>query len=345
MSDRTAPATIAFGIAAVAAAAGVAVGCGTRGGERVGHAAAPATRPTSEPGVQVRAIRYTAHNGRRRLAYVLLPAWYGPDRHPPLPLVISPHGRGANGRSNAAFFGNLPAVGGFAVVSPDGMGRSMRLFSYGYPGQVDDLARLPRVIERALPWLRIDDARIYALGSSMGGQEAALLVARHPRLLAGAAVMDAVTDLARRYRQLAALPCGARCLRRFPGGYGRNLQANLRRETGGTPASQPAAYAARSALAQARSIASSGVRVQLWWSSRDRIVFDQRHQTGALYRALRRLAPCAPVSAYRGEWAHSHELRASALLPFALADFGLLPRPRRPLPATVEHTPRPACEV
>jgi len=341
VSARTAPTTVALGLAAVAVvAAGLAVGCG-----RVDRASTPTTRPTEGTAVRIRTIRYTAHNGRRRLAYVLLPAWYGPDRHPPLPLVISPHGRGANGRSNAAFFGNLPAAGGFAVVSPDGMGRSMKLFSYGYPGQVDDLARLPRVVERALPWLRIDHARIYALGSSMGGQEAALLAARHPRLLAGAAVMDAVTDLARRYRQLPALPCGARCLRRFPGGYGRSLQANLRRETGGTPATEPAAYAVRSALAQARSIASSGVRVQLWWSSRDRIVFDQRHQTAALYRALRRLAPCAPVSAYRGEWQHSHELRASALLPFALADFGLLPRPSRALPATVEHTPRPACAV
>src|SRR3954447_106658 len=227
MADRIPPLTAALRVAVVAvAASGLAVVYGTHRGDGDGRTVAPITHPTAEPSVQVRTIRYTAHNGSRRLAYVLLPAWYGPDRHPPLPLVISPHGRGADGRSTAAFFGNLPAVGGFAVVSPDGMGRSMKLFSYGYPGQVDDLARLPHVVERALPWLRIDHARIYALGSSMGGQEAALLVARHPRLLAGAAVMDAVTDLARRYRQLPALPCGAGCLRRFPGGYGRNLQAN-----------------------------------------------------------------------------------------------------------------------
>ena len=54
--------------------------------------------------------------------HVVLPAWYGPGNNPPLPLVISPHGRGATGRSNADFFGRLPAVGRFAVISPDGMG-------------------------------------------------------------------------------------------------------------------------------------------------------------------------------------------------------------------------------
>src|SRR2546426_8431240 len=37
-------------------------------------------------------IAYRAHTGRTRLAYVLLPSWYGPERHPSIPLVISPHG-------------------------------------------------------------------------------------------------------------------------------------------------------------------------------------------------------------------------------------------------------------
>jgi poly(3-hydroxybutyrate) depolymerase len=294
--------------------------------------------------VQLRTVEYTAHDGRRRLAYVLLPAWYGPRRNPPLPLVISPHGRGANGLSNAGFFGDLPNAG-FAVLSPDGMGRRMKLFSYGYAGQIDDLARLPQIVEDALPWVRFDRARVYAVGSSMGGQETALLVARHPRLLAGAAAMDSVTDLARRYRQLPALPCNARCERRFPGGYGRNLQANLRREIGGSPQAQPAAYAARSALSQARAIARSGVPLQLWWSTRDRIVFDQRHQSEALFHALRRVDPCAPVSAYRGTWAHSHELRASALLPVVLREFGLLDGPQPRLPASVEHFAPARCAL
>ena len=62
---------------------------------------------------------------RTALAHVLLPGWYGPGNNPPLPLVISPHGRGATGLSNSKFWGNMPAIGRFAVVSPDGMGRRL----------------------------------------------------------------------------------------------------------------------------------------------------------------------------------------------------------------------------
>ena len=337
---------IAAATALVLAAATAAADVGTRTARDVSWAPADtaASRSALRPHTRRRAIRYTSHDGTRRVAYVLLPSWYGPDRNPPLPLVISPHGRGATGLSNSKFFGDLPGIGGFAVVSPDGMGRRMKLYSYGYRGQVADLARMPRVVERAIPWLRIDHRRIYALGSSMGGQETALLVAEHPRLLAGAAAMDAVTDLTRRYRQLPALPCDSGCLARYPAGRGRNLQANLRRETGGTPTTNAAAYASRSALSQADAIAASGVPLQLWWSTRDRVVFDQRHQTAALYETLRRIDPCAPVSAYRGVWAHSHEMRSSELLPVALAGFGLLGHAPK-LPPTVAYTAAPACDA
>ena len=47
-------------------------------------------------------ISYAAHNGTQRLAHVVLPAWYGPGNNPPLPVVISPHGRGGDGRANAS---------------------------------------------------------------------------------------------------------------------------------------------------------------------------------------------------------------------------------------------------
>ena len=41
----------------------------------------------------------------------------------------------------------------------------------------------------------VDPHRIYAFGGSMGGQETLLLVALHPRLLAGAAAFDPATDM------------------------------------------------------------------------------------------------------------------------------------------------------
>jgi hypothetical protein len=44
----------------------------------------------------------------------------------------------------------LPARGGFAVVSPDGQGRVLGLQSWGALGQIDDLARMPRIVRSAL---------------------------------------------------------------------------------------------------------------------------------------------------------------------------------------------------
>lgn len=304
---------------------------------------APSGRSTEAPhSIRTLTIHYTAHNGADRLATVVLPAWYGPRNNPPLPVVLSPHGRGATGRSNAKFFDTLPAVGGFAVISPDGMGRQLKNFSYGYQGQIDDLAKMPALARKALPWLRIDRSRIYALGSSMGGQETLLLVARHPRLLAGAAAMDSVTDLSRRYRQLPSVPCDTACLKRWGKPFGVVLQSTMAREVGGTPQQMAAAYAARSGLSQARKIAFSGVPLQIWWSTQDRIVSDQSHQSKALFDAVRRINPSAPVSAYIGRWQHSKEMRASQLLPIALSQFGLLPPAVKALPESVQHEPEAA---
>src|SRR5437764_569044 len=126
--------------------------------------------------------------------------------------------------------------------------------------------------------------------------------------------------------------------------YGMALPASLRREVGGTPVEKPSAYAARSPLAQHARIAESGVRLQIWWSTWDRIVRDQRHQSYALFRELRRLNPCAPISAYVGIWTHSKEMRASSFLPVVLSGFDLLPGDARSFPPSVRSTGFPSCE-
>lgn len=264
--------------------------------------------------VRLMRIGYTAWDGRARHAYVLLPRWYGPRRNPPLPLVISPHGRGVPARYNVRIWGDLPARGPFVVVNPEGQGRRFTLYSWGDPGQISDLARMPQILHRRLPWLRIDRRRIYAFGGSMGGQETLLLVARHPRLLAGAAAFDSDTNLALRYRDFPLLRSG---------GY---LQRVARREVGGPPWRDPRAYARRSPLDDARAIARSGVPLQLWWSTHDQIVVDQAQQSGLLYRRILALRPRARVRAFVGTWAHTAEMRWFRRLPFALRLFGLLPR-------------------
>src|SRR5262249_33821174 len=173
--------------------------------------------------------------------------------------------------SNVRIWGDLPAHGRFVVVNPDGQGRRLGLYSWGDAGQIDDLARMPSILRRRLPWLRIDPRRIYAFGGSMGGQETLLLVARHPRLLAGAAAFDADTSLALRYVDFRRLR------------FGSFLRWAARLEVGGPPSRDEGAYAERSPLDDAGAIARSGVPLQLWWSTKDRVVVDQAEQTGELY--------------------------------------------------------------
>jgi len=145
--------------------------------------------------VRVVTIHYTTHNGLHRAAYVVLPDWYGPGNNPPIPLIISPHGRGVSAEENVDRWGDLPSIGSFAVVNPEGQGRRFARFSWGYAGQIDDLARMPRILRATIPWLRIEPRRVYAFGTSMGGQETLLLVARHPKLLAGAAAFASAAKL------------------------------------------------------------------------------------------------------------------------------------------------------
>lgn len=273
-------------------------------------------------------LTYTAWNGARRTAYVVVPRWYSPRRDPPLPLVISPHGRGIEARDNPHFWGGLPAFGPFMVISPEGQGRVLTRYSWGWRGQIDDLARMPQIAARVFPWLRIDRRRIYAVGSSMGGQETLLLVARHPALLAGAAALDSDTDMRARYYAFPGLRDGI------------TLQAFARLEVGGTPSAVPRAYALRSPIDWARAIARSGVPLHIWWSTRDRIVRNQRSESGRLFRVVRALHPRAAVTEYVGTWAHSHEFRASARLPLALLRLDLIQlREKIPEPDTVTKEP------
>lgn len=289
--------------------------------------AAPAAElgATARSAVKVRTIHYRAHNGVPRAATLLLPAWYSRRNNPPIPLIISPHGRGLDGRTNASIWGKLPTRGGFAVVNPDGHGRRLPGHSWGFAGQIDDLARMPAILRRTLPWLKIDRTQLYAFGGSMGGQETLLLLARHPRLLAGAAVFDSVTDLALQYRRFPLLDCSGRCRRAWRIPLGRGLQRLARHEIGGTPDTAPQAYAARSPLTYVRRIARSCVPLQIWWSVADRVVTNQHRQSRRLFREIKRLNPNAPVSAYVGFWIHSAEMHAKSRLPLALASFGLLP--------------------
>jgi len=274
--------------------------------------AVPRAAAAPQNGVRTLTFTYRSHSGAARKAYVVLPAWYGERRHPVIPVVISPHGRGVSGSYNLRFWGDLPARGPFALISPDGHGRRLPFYSWGFAGQIDDLARMPVFARHAIPWLRLNPHRVYGIGDSMGGQEVLLLAARGGIRLAGVAAFDPVTDMARRYRVWHVTPGE------------QHLPALARVEFGGTPVQAPSAYAARSPSSRVREIARSGVPIQLWWSHRDSVITDQAEETGVFYDRVISLAPAAPVQEIVGYWEHAREMHPETQLPAALACFGLI---------------------
>ena len=293
-------------------------------------------------------IHYRSPHRRRPASpSVVLPAWYGPGNNPPLPLVISPHGRGATGPLERR------------LLRPAPRGRPLRRDQPGRDGPAAAalLLRRPRPDRRpradararrsaALPWLRIDRTRIYALGSSMGGQETLLLVARHPELLAGAAALDSVTDLARRYRAAAgscrARPALPRALgkavrlrppvdarargRRVAGRAGKRVRRAQRPQPGAGDRRRRACRsrsggAPRIGSCSIRSISPRRCSTQLRLADG---VCARSPPTSAAGRTRRR---CARVRCCRSR----------------CSDFGLLPSDVRALPESVRHEGAPRC--
>jgi dipeptidyl aminopeptidase/acylaminoacyl peptidase len=265
------------------------------------------------PVVRVWPVRYRSNTGAGRRAYIILPRDVRPGHaREPLPLVVSPHGRGVKPLDNVKLWGNLPALGRFAVLCPEGQGRKLVLYSWGWRGQIRDLARAREIAVETLPWLHIDRRRFFAVGGSMGGQETLLLVARYGKRLAGAAAFDSATDLAKRFRDFRVLDNGA-ALRRL---------ATI--EVGGTPAQNPNGYKLRSPINYAKQIAASGCKLQIWWSTADQIVIDQAHQSKLMYERIIAAHPKAPVQKVVGKWRHTAEMRATTQLPRAIEWLGLL---------------------
>lgn len=290
-------------------------------------ASRPAQAPlaTAAPPRQI-TITYTTYGGHERNAYVLLPHGYKAGTNPAIPLVISPHGRAVDGKINTRRWGSLPTLGNFAVVNPDGYGRKLPLHSWGYAGQIDDLAHMADIVESKLPWVHLDRKRMYAVGGSMGAQETLLLAGRYPKLLAGAVAVDGPADFALQYRNFPRLKCDRACLARGWGHIGLGKQRLARKELGGTPVTAAAEFAARSPISYAGVIARSCVPVQIWWSRTDAIVLDPARQSGRMARALRHANPGAPVDEYVGSWDHTDAMRHETDLPRMLVGLGLLPR-------------------
>ncbi len=253
------------------------------------------------------------------------PAWYGPARHPTIPLRhLAARARRRRPREPEAL--GQPAG--------DRRLRGRRPRRPGEPSRRAFLGRA-RSDRRSGPDARDPSPRAPV---ACNRREARLRARRQhgrpgdaapPRQVPAPAGRRRRLRLRRRLRSpvpaVPAPPVRRRCRANLGASLGAVLQGLARTEIGGSPDDVPGAYAARSPLTYARALAESCVPLQLWWSRRDRIVVDPHRQSSRLLTMIRRLNPTAPVVGVEGTWAHSAEMRATTRLPFALARLGLLP--------------------
>ena len=267
-------------------------------------ASGAAARLVARPGTRLVRLDLEQAVGAPGRVVVALPSWYSPERNPSLPLVISPAGRGGTALGNARRFGDLPGRLGFVVLSADLPGRLFLRRAWAAPTEIAELSRLPELVARALPYLRFDPDRIYAAGDSMGGQEALILLARRPDLLAAVVAADPVTDFLLRWY---AFPFSENS---------RGDQELATREVGATPDAAPWLYLRRSPDQFAPTIAFAGVPARIWWSTADEVVIGQAmEQAGPFVRRLRRLNPRAPVSQVVTHGRHGQSFFAANRLP------------------------------
>ncbi len=152
----------------------------------------------------------------------------------------------------------------------------------------------------------------------MGGQESLLALARRPDVFAAVSVADSVTDFLRRWYEFPRSPLA------------RTEQPKATRELGGTPARVPWLYQRRSPATFARTIAFSGVPLQLWWNPNEQVVINQgTTQSGGFARLLLRLNPDSPVDPVVHREPHGWVFRAENALP-KIVDFLLEHRRERP---------------
>lgn len=203
----------------------------------------------------------------------------------PLPLVIVPHAAGWTGEATAGYWRDVPIKYGVMAVFPFGHGKKLDLRSMGWRGQMMDLVMLPMILPNL--GYPVDASRVYAAGISMGGQESLLLSGRHPGLLAGVISFNAVMDLSTWF-------------------YDNETAAeSMMEEIGGTPEELPREYAERSPITYADTIALTPTL--LYWDPNDDVVqFQEKKQSGLLYRMVKKISPDVPILTRRHNRGHTY---------------------------------------
>jgi pimeloyl-ACP methyl ester carboxylesterase len=179
------------------------------------------------------------------------------------------------------------------IAMPYGHHRRVDLCSLASPEQIGDMAHLIELLPTE--GYSIDISRIYACGLSMGGQEALVLAGKYPDRIAAVVAFNPIVDLAAWQQDLATT--NVEEIREF------DTASKIVAEVGRSPEACPAAYAERSPIEYADSLAQ--VSTLVYWSAKDLVVPGQlsRHSY-RLYQAVKAISDVAPIAEYEHTRSH-----------------------------------------
>jgi dipeptidyl aminopeptidase/acylaminoacyl peptidase len=221
----------------------------------------------------------------------------------PLPLVIGLHGAGWTASQDyhwglpdlkvgyhRGWYG-LAAAYGVIIASPHGHHRREETMAFASPEQIADIAHLARYLPEC--GIEVDEARVYACGLSMGGQEALVAAGCHPDIFAAVVAFNPAVDLAVLQQDMQEVD-------RI---RGTDAASRIVSEVGGLPNEVPAAYAERSPLQYIDGLAR--VPTMIFWSDRDFIVPRQvTHHSYRLYQLVKGLSVTSPICEYNHTYSH-----------------------------------------
>lgn len=202
-----------------------------------------------------------------------------------VPLLIGIHGMGGSGQGTRDFLAPEANNRGWLLAAPEMHGNyyiNTGQYALAWPGAQHDIID---TIEYMMSEYEVDPSRVYIVGGSMGGQTAAMMVAKHPDVFAAAVPWKPLTDLTDWYYELGSL------------GDPYNTRPKIRRETegtynGATPSEAPFEYQRRSPIEMPQNSRLTPVKM---WHDVDDIYVDIHHSRD-LRNDINSWTPPTPVT-------------------------------------------------
>ena len=181
------------------------------------------------------------------------------------------------------------------LTSPLGHGRHFEKISLAWEAQMEDISKIPSILERLD--IKIKSEKIYICGLSMGGMETITAMALYPEIFKAGFSFNALVDLVAWYKDIVDGHGSIKLLE-------MKVNQVIVEEIGGTPVELLEEYRKRSPINYINRL--SGSNLMLYWSIKDNIIPNQENNHNKkLYKLLKSNNAISKV--YEYDHTHDHD--------------------------------------